>query len=130
MNSFCDSVNSISQKKILEKDEEFRLLIKKDLAIKWNSALIDLRFGSGLSWSCIASKKMIKWKDLSLELKIRRRRDSFRWMTPAGKWDRREWRSETISPEDVEKKMEVRVKIRRLGNGFGEIAIFGSARVL
>lgn len=47
--SFWDSVNSISQREILEKDEEFRLLIKKDLAMSSNSALMDLRLGSGSS---------------------------------------------------------------------------------
>lgn len=75
----CDSPNSMSQKKSLESaDGEFSLLMPKDLERRKNSDLSDLRWSSDLSWSWMASKKMIKEKDRGFVVTIRRRRLSER----------------------------------------------------
>lgn len=88
----------MSQKNSLESaDGEFSLLMPKDLERRKNSDFSDLRWSSDLSWSWMASKKMIKENDRGFVVMIRRRRLSERWTTPEEERDWMDWSSETRS---------------------------------
>lgn len=112
----------------------------KDLERRKNSDLSDLRWSSDLSWSWMASKKMIKEKDRCFVVMIRRRRLSLRWTTPEEERDRMDWRSKTRSAsalsapannEGLDRERSVIVSNRnRVGADLGEIAIDRSSEVL